>query len=134
MILLSLLAVGILIFAIVYLWESGLFNKTKKFDATVVDETEDEVYDNTGGTKIRFYKVYEYFDDRGNAVVRSNRPMKKIDDDTGRKCIIYVEEKNRKAMEKRDVVRYRIYSAALILASFLIFGVVVYVRCNILGA
>lgn len=134
MILFVLLAIIILIFAVIYLWESGLFKKMKKFDSVVVDETEDEVYDNTGGVKIRFYKVYEYFDGAENAVVKSLRPMRKIDDDTGRKCIVYVDSKNRKAMEKRDVIRYRVYAAVLILAALGILAVVGYVNGYIQGA
>lgn len=124
MILLILLAIGILIFAFFYLQESGLFKKKVMFDATVVDESEDELYDNLGGVKVRFYKVYEYFDGQENCIVKSERPMKKIDDDTGRGCRILVDEKNRKAMEVRDVIRYRVYALILaMIATTIIVGV-----------
>ena len=134
MILFAFLAIGILVLAFIYLWDSGMFRKTKKFDATVVDESEDEVFDNTGGVKIRFYKVYEYFNGEENIIVKSERPMKKIDDDVNRKCVIYVDVKNRKAMEKKDIVRYRLYAMILILLALGIFALMAYVKIHIQGA
>lgn len=112
-----LIAVVLTFFALIYLWESGLFKKTHKVEATVVDETEDEVYDNTGNTKTRFFKVYEYFDGNENCIAKSERPMKKIDGDVNRKCYIYVDTKNRKAMEKRDIILYRGIAVVLLLVA-----------------
>ncbi len=136
MILLIILAIGVLVFAFFYLQESGLFKgkKIKSFKSTVVDEAEDEVYDNIGGVKVRFYKVYEYFDGEENCVVKSERPMRKIDDDTGRHCIIFVDPKSRRAMEKRDVIRYRVYAGILALISLAILIGVWYVVTFVPGA
>ncbi len=134
--LLILLGIGMIIYAGFYLEESGLFRKkrTKIFEATVVDESEADVYDNIGGTKVRFFKVYEYFDGKENAVVKSEMPKKHIDDDVGRKCIIYVDTKNRKALEKKDVIRYRSCAAALIIAGIVLILAMVYVNNYVPGA
>ena len=128
MILLILLALGILFFAFCYLQESGLFNQKRmlKFSAKIIDEVEDEVYDNTGGVKIRFFKAYEFCENGEMKVVRSERPMRRITDTKGKECIIFVDSKNRKAMEKSDVIRYRIYALILTLIALGIIGVYIY--------
>ncbi|MGM9551933.1 MAG: hypothetical protein ACI3XA_06710 [Clostridia bacterium] len=134
--LLILLGIGLILFSLFYLEESGLFRmgRTKAFEATVVDESEADVYDNIGGTKTRFFKVYEFFDGQENAVVKSERPQKYINNDVGRKCVIYVDTKNRKAMEKKDIIRYRLYALLLILGGFVIIGVALYIKNNVPGA
>lgn len=136
MILLVLLGIGIIIYALFYLEESGFFRmrRTKMYEATVVDESEKDVYDNIGGTNVRFFKVYEFFDGEENVVVASERPRKYIDNDVGRKCLVYVDAKNRKAMEKKDVIRYRIYAALLTLLGLSIILLVLYVKENVPGA
>ncbi len=136
MILLVFLGIGIIIFALFYLEESGFFRmgRTKMYEATVVDESEKDVYDNIGGTNVRFFKVYEFFDGEENVVVASERPRKHIDNDVGRKCALYVDAKNRKAMEKKDVIRYRIYAALLTLLGLSIILLVLYVKENVPGA
>lgn len=117
MILLILLALGLVFFAVCYLQESGLFRGKRmiRFDAEIIDEVEDEVYDNTGGKMVRFFKAYEFCENGENKVVRSERPMRRITDTVGKKCVIFVDSKNRKAMELSDIRRYRIYAALLIL-------------------
>lgn len=108
--------------------------RTKMYEATVVDESEKEVYDNIGGTTVRFFKVYEFFDGEENVVVASERPRKYIDGDVGRRCILYVDAKNRKAMEKKDVIRYRIYAALLVLLGIAVILSVLYIKENVPGA
>ena len=133
MLILLFVAAGLLILAFLYLHESGVFGfgKIKKYDAEVVDESEDELYDNIGGTNIRFFKVYEYFDGEENRVLKSERPKRKIDEDIGRKCIIYVNSKTRRAMEKKDVILYRMYGAVLILISLLLIAGCVYIKLTV---
>ena len=133
MLILLFVATGLLILAFFYFFESGLFRrgKIKKYDAVVVDETEDELYDNIGGTNIRFFKVYEYFDGEENRVLKSERPKRKIDEDTGRKCIIYVNSKTRRAMEKKDVILYRTYGSILILLALLLIVGCVYIKLTV---
>lgn len=130
MILIILLAVGILFFSLCYFQESGLFRLKRmvKFDAEIIDEVEDEVYDNTGGAKIRFFKAYEFCENGEKKVVRSERPMRKITDTKGKKCILYVDSKNRKALEKADVIRYRVYGLILLIAALGFMGLYFYLK------
>lgn len=135
MILLIAFAVGLVIYSVFFLQESGLFRigRTKKFDAVLIDEVEDEVYDNTGNTYIRFFKAYEYFDGTENCVVRSERPMRRITDKVGRKCVIYVDTKNRKAMEMSDIVLYRVKAVILIALALFLVGLYFYLKNNVKG-
>ena len=128
--LLILLALGMVFFAFCYLEEAGTFRlkRMKIFNAQIIDEVEDEIFDNTGNTKVRFFKAYEFEEDGEKKVVRSERPMRRITDTVGKKCEIFVDSKNRKAMEKGDVIRYRIYAVLLIVLALLIAGAVIYLE------
>ena len=136
MIILLFFAAGLLVFAFFYLYESGMFKpgKVHSYEAVVVDESEDELYDNIGGTKTRFFKVYEYFDGEENRVLKSERPKRRIDSDVGRKCVIYVDSKSRRAMEKKDRNLYRIYAGILILMAVGIIAGCIYIVNNVPGA
>lgn len=136
MIILLFVAVGVMILGALYLQDSGLFRpkRIKMFSATVVDESEDELYDNIGGTKTRFFKVYEYFDGEENRVIKSEKPMRSIDGDVGRDCIIYVDSKTRRAMEKKDVVSYRVKGAVMFAVAICIIVCYIYIKNNVPGA
>ncbi len=136
MILLILIGLGCILFGVFYLDDSGLFKgkRAKWFDAVLIDEVEDEVMDNTGGAKIRFFKTFEFEEDGELKVVRSQRPMKRITDKKGKKTKILVDVKNRKAMEKNDVILYRAFAALLVLMGALIITGVIYVKLNVKGA
>lgn len=126
--LLVLIAIGMLVFSLFYLNDSGLFRGKRmvKHTAEIIDEVEDEIYDNTGGAKTRFFKAYEYEENGEKCVVRSERPMRKITNTVGKSCTIYVDSKNRKAMEKGDVLRYRAIAIALIIGAFALIGLYIY--------
>lgn len=136
MILLVLLGIGFIIFSLFYLDDAGLFRfgRMKWYNATLIDEVEDEVYDNIGGTKIRFFKAYEFCENGENKVVRSQRPMKRITNKVGNKTKILVDTKSRKAMDKHDVVLYRITAAVLMLIGIGIILGVMYIKLNVKGA
>ena len=136
MILLILLGIGFIIFSLFYFDDSGLlgFGRRRWFDAVLIDEVEDEVYDNIGGTKIRFFKAYEFEEDGEMKVVRSGRPMKRITNKVGRKTKILVDSKSRKAMDKRDVIMYRAIALLMLLAGVLIICGVIYIKLNVKGA
>ena len=136
MILLILLGIGFIIFGLFYLDDAGLFKmgRMKWYDATLIDEVEEEVYDNLGGTKTRFFKAYEFCEDGENKVVRSQRPMKKITNKVGNKTKILVDTKSRKAMDKRDVIAYRIAAAVMIVIGIAIIAGVIYIKTNVKGA
>lgn len=136
MILIILLGFGFIIFSLFYLADAGLFKcrKMKCFDAVLIDEVEDEVYDNTGGTKIRFFKTYEFEYQGEKMVVRSQRPMKRITNKVGRKTKIFVDVTSRKAMEKSDVVMYCIISGVLALIGLGILLGTLYIKLNVKGA
>ncbi len=136
MILLILLGFGFILFGIFYLDDSGLFKgkKMKWYDAVLIDEVEDEVYDNIGGTKIRFFKAYEFEDDGEKKVVRSQRPMKKITNKKGNKTRILVDVKKRLAMDKGDVITYRAIASAMVCVGIGIILLVIYIKLNVKGA
>lgn len=136
MILLILLGIGFIIFSLFYLDDTGLFKgrRMKWYNATLIDEVEDEVYDNIGGTKTRFFKAYEFCENGENKVVRSQRPMKRITNKVGNKTKILVDTKSRKAMDKHDVVLYRITAAVLMLIGIGIILGVMYIKLNVKGA
>ena len=136
MILLVLLGIGFIIFSLFYLDDTGLFRfgRMKWYNATLIDEVEDEMYDNIGGTKIRFFKAYEFCENGENKVVRSQRPMKRITNKVGNKTKILVDTKSRKAMDKHDVVLYRITAAVLMLIGIGIILGVMYIKLNVKGA
>ena len=136
MILLVLLGIGFIIFGLFYFDDSGLFGfgRRKWYDAELIDEVEDEVYDNIGGTKTRFFKAYEFCENGENKVVRSQRPMKRITNKVGNKTKILVDTKSRKAMDKHDVVLYRITAADLMLIGIGIILGVMYIKLNVKGA
>lgn len=136
MILLILLGIGFMIFGLFYLDDSGLFRigRVKWYDAVLIDEVEDEVYDNIGGTKTRFFKAYEFEENGEKQVVRSQRPMRQITDKVGRKTKILVDSKSRKAMDKRDVIISRVTAIVLMLIGVAIVAGVVYIKLNVKGA
>ena len=136
MILLILLGIGFLIFSLFYLDDAGLFKcrKMKCYDAVLIDEVEDEVYDNIGGTKTRFFKAFEFEDNGEMKVVRSQRPMRRITNKVGRKTKIYVDVTSRKAMEKSDVIMYLTVAGVLAFIGVLILIAVVYIKLNVKGA
>lgn len=136
MILLILLGIGFIIFSLFYFDDSGLFGfgRRKWYDAVLIDEVEDEVYDNIGGTKTRFFKAYEFEEDGELKVVRSQRPLKRITNKVGKKTKILVDSKSRKAMDKRDVVMYRCVAAMFLLIGVFIIASVVYIKLNVKGA
>ncbi len=129
-------ALGLTVFAVFYLADSGVFGKNKilKFDAEIIDEVEDEVYDNTGGVKTRFFKAYEFEENGEKKVVRSERPMRHIENSVGKKCVIYVDTKNRKAMEKGDIIRYRLFAAFLLCIAVGITVLYLYIKTCVPGA
>lgn len=134
--LLILLGIGFIVFSLFYLDDAGLFRigKMKSFDAVLIDEVEDEVYDNIGGIKTRFFKAFEFEDDGEKKVVRSARPMKRITNKVGRKTKIYVDVKGRKAMERNDVILYSVIALILALIGVAIILLVGYIRANVKGA
>ncbi len=133
---LILLGIGFIVFSLFYLDDAGLFKcrKMKCFDAVLIDEVEDEVYDNIGGTKTRFFKAFEFEDEGEKKVVRSQRPMRRISNKVGRKTKIYVDVKNRKAMEKSDVIMYSVIAGVLALIGVAILLGVWYIKLNVKGA
>ncbi len=136
MILLILLGIGFIIFGLFYFDDSGLFGfgRRKWYDAVLIDEVEDEVYDNIGGTKTRFFKAYEFCEDGEMKVVRSQRPLRRITNRVGRKTKILVDSKSRKAMDKKDVIMYRLIAALLVVIGIAIIASVVYIKLNVKGA
>ncbi len=136
MILLILLGIGFIIFGIFYFDDSGLFGfgRRKWYDAELIDEVEDEVYDNIGGTKTRFFKAYEFEEGGEMKVVRSQRPLKRITNKVGRKTKILVDSKSRKAMDRKDVIIYRLIAALLVIIGIAIITSVVYIKLNVKGA
>lgn len=130
------IALGMVVFAMFYLADSGFFKGKRmvRFDAEIIDEVEDEIYDNTGGVKTRFFKAYEFVQDGEKKVVRSERAMRSITNTVGKKCVIYVDTKNRKAMERKDIIRYRAISAVLILCALGLVGLWLYIRKCVPGA
>lgn len=134
--LLILLGIGFIVFSLFYLDDAGLFKirKMKAFDAVLIDEVEDEVYDNIGGTKTRFFKAFEFEDEGEKKVVRSQRPMKRVTNKIGKKTRIYVDVKSRKAMEKSDVVLYGVIAGVLALIGAIILLGVLYIKLNVKGA
>lgn len=130
-----LIALGMLFFSFFYLADSGLFRGKRmvRFDAEIIDEVEDEIYDNTGGVKVRFFKAYEFEENSEKKVVRSERPMKRITNTVGKKCVIYVDTKNRKAMEKSDILRYRLCASVLILGTVGLIGLYFYLKLFVPG-
>ena len=136
MILLVLLGIGFIIFGLFYFDDSGLFGfgRRKWYDAELIDEVEDEVYDNIGGTKTRFFKAYEFEEDGEKKVVRSQRPLKRITNKVGRKTKILVDSKSRKAMDKQDVILYRTIAAIFVAVGILLIAGVVYIKLNVKGA
>jgi hypothetical protein len=69
-----------------------------------------------------------------NKVVRSQRPMKRITNKVGCKTKILVDSKSRKAMDKHDVILYRIAAAVLMLIGIGIILGVIYIKLNVKGA
>ncbi|MBQ6794886.1 MAG: hypothetical protein IJO83_01935 [Clostridia bacterium] len=136
MILLVLLGIGFIIFGLFYFDDSGLFGfgRRKWYEAELIDEVEDEVYDNIGGTKTRFFKAYEFEEDGEKKVVRSQRPLKRITNKVGRKTKILVDSKSRKAMDKQDVILYRTIAAIFVAVGILLIAGVVYIKLNVKGA
>lgn len=136
MILLVLLGIGFIIFGLFYFGDSGLFGfgRRKWYEAELIDEVEDEVYDNIGGTKTRFFKAYEFEEDGEKKVVRSQRPLKSITNKVGRKTKILVDSKSRKAMDKQDVILYRTIATIFVLLGVLVIAGVVYIKLNVKGA
>lgn len=133
---LILLGIGFIVFSLFYLDDAGLFKcrKMKCFDAVLIDEVEDEVYDNIGGTKTRFFKAFEFEDEGEKKVVRSQRPMRRITNKVGRKTKIYVDVTSRKAMEKSDVIMYSVIACVLALIGVAILLAVWYIKTNVKGA
>lgn len=136
MILFILLGIGFIIFGVFYLDDSGLLRlkKAKWFDAVLIDEVEDEIYDNTGNTKVRFFRAYEFEEDGEKKVVRTVRPLRRITNKLGKKCRILIDTKARKAVEKSDVIRYGAIAAVLALVGICIILAVVYIKLNVKGA
>ena len=136
MILLILLGIGFIVFSWFYFDDSGLFGfgRRKWFDAVLIDEVEDEVYDNIGGTKTRFFKAYEFIEDGEKKVVRSQRPMRRITNKVGRKTKILVDSKSRKAMDKKDVILYSLVAVSLLAIGIGIIAGVIYIKLNVKGA
>lgn len=134
--LLILIGSGFILFGVFYLADSGLLkrDRMKWFDSVLIDEVEDEVYDNIGGTKTRFFKAFEFEENGEKKVVRSQRPMKRITNKVGKKTKILVDTKNRKAMDKGDVILYRIISIGLIIIGISIIGITIYVKLTVKGA
>lgn len=134
--LLILLGIGFIVFSLFYFADAGLFRigKMKAYDAVLIDEVEDEVYDNIGGTKTRFFKAFEFEDEGEMKVVRSQRPMRRITNKVGKKTRIYVDVTSRKAMEKSDVILYFIIALVLALIGVAILLGVWYIKTHVKGA
>lgn len=94
---------------------------TGMFEAEIIDEAEDEIYDDTGGIKIRFFKVYRYEENGESFVVRSECPMRKITDTVGKKKVIWVDKKKRKALERKDALFYFLYGILYVVLGILYF-------------
>lgn len=125
-----------MLFGLFYLGDTGLFKprRMKWYPAVLIDEVEDEVYDNVGGTKVRFFKAYEFEEDGECKVVRSQRPLRKITNRVGKKTQILVDTKKRKALDKSDVVLYRVIASLFIVAGIAIILGVIYIKLNVKGA
>lgn len=136
MILLILLAAGLMLFGLFYLGDIGFFRpwRMKWYPAVLIDEVEDEVYDNIGGTKVRFFKAYEFEEDGECKVVRSQRPLKRITNRVGCKTKLLVDTKSRKALDKGDVCLYTFIAALLIILGITIILGVIYIKLNVKGA
>ncbi len=104
----KILGAFLILFGLYDIYESRVIRgkKIEVFEAEIIDEAEDELYDNTGGIKTRFFKVYCFEDNGESVVVRSERPMRRTTDTVGSKVKICVDKKNRKAIEKRDMIFY----------------------------
>jgi hypothetical protein len=105
-----------ILFGIYYIYESQIIRGKRMgvFEAEIIDEAEDELYDNTGGIKTRFFKVYRYEENGEGEVVKSKRPMMKITDTVGKRVVITVDKKNRTAVERKDTIMFFLYGVAMI--------------------
>ncbi len=123
-------------FGVYYLIIEKLIHRkdTRLVEAEVVDEAEADIFDNTGGTKTRFYKVFSFDDNGESAVVRSTRPMRRISDTVGEKVYIYVDVKNRLATEKRDMIKKNILSALMIIFGLFAIALTIWIKLNVEGA
>lgn len=124
MIFFKILGAFLILFGLYDIYESRVIRgkKIEVFEAEIIDEAEDELYDNTGGIKTRFFKVYRFEDNGESVVVRSERPMRRTTDTVGSKVKICVDKKNRKAVEKRDMIFYFVCGILLIaLGIFIIY-------------
>ncbi len=101
-----------------------------KYEAEVIDEVEDEIYDNTGGTKTRFFKVYRYEENGEGFVVRSTRAMRRESGTVGKKVMIYVDKKERAATDKKDMLLQNLWGLCL-----LVIGIaIIVITVNLKGA
>ncbi|MCD8049040.1 MAG: hypothetical protein LUG52_05460 [Clostridia bacterium] len=96
-----------------------------KYEAEVIDEAEDEIYDNTGGTKTRFFKVYRYEENGEGFVVRSTRAMKRESGTVGQRVVIYVDRKERTATDKKDLLLENLWGLFLLVVGIAIIVITV---------
>lgn len=117
-----LLGAFLVFFGAVDICGSGIFHgkKTKVREAEIIDEAEDEIYDNTGGVKTRIFKVYRYEENGEGVVVRSKRPMRRESGSVGKRCVVSVNEKNRTAVERADSIFYFLCGIILVLLGLFI--------------
>lgn len=131
MIIFKILGVFLILFGLYDIYESRIIHgrKFKVYEAEIIDEVEDELYDNTGGIKTRFFKVYCFEEDGENVVVRSERPLRRTTDTVGNKLKICVDTKNRKAVERSDMLFYFICGLLLTVLGIII----LYISFNLGG-
>ena len=136
MILLQILGAFMIVFGVYGMFEASIMFKkgVGVYDAEIIDEVEDELYDNTGGLKTRFFKVYRYEVDGKGVVLRSERAMRRITDTVGRKTVIYVDAKKRRAVEKKDAVLNGIWGAVLFILGVILIALVLWIKLNVEGA
>ena len=136
MILIQILGAFMIAFGIFSVYDSRfVFKKgTGVYEAEIIDEVEDELYDNTGGLKTRFFKVYRYEEGGEGVVVRAARPMRRISDTVGEKRAILVDKKNRRAFERKDSRLGAIWGIVLFVFGVLLIAATLWVEFNVEGA
>lgn len=123
-------------FGIFSVYDSRLWFKkdTGVYEAEIIDEVEDELYDNTGGLKTRFFKVYRYEENGKGVVVRAARPMLRISNTVGEKRVILVDKINRRAFEKKDSRLGVIWGIILFVFGVFLIAAMLWIRFNVKGA
>jgi len=120
MILIIILGGFLTLFGIYYLIVEKLIHKKETIltEAEIIDEAEDVLLDNTGGRKVRFFKVYSYNLNGEEVIAKSTRPRIYLTNSVGQKVKIYVDNKNRLATETGDMILKNVLSVLMI-----VFGV-----------